>query len=258
TWRPLTRRRSPPVLAPPPPLPPAHPLGFAPPAQPPPPKIPVPPPQPKPRAKAPAPKKKAAAPKAAAPQPVAPVENATVQTNKAFNAARDDFLLPKIGANANFPVTHQDIESLPQGTNQPIEKLFLQLPGVTQDSAAQGSLHVRNDHGNLQYRLNGIIIPDGVSGFGQLLETSFIGSLSLITGALPAQYGLRNTGLIDIQSRTAPAVPEGTVGVYGGSHSSLTPSLEDGGTSGETEDFFTGRGFFTRPGLQKPTPPQHA
>jgi len=231
----------------------AEPLGSASLAQTTLPEITVTPPQPKPRAKAPAPKKKAAAPKAAVPQPVAPVENATVTTNKALDAARDDFLLPKIGANASFPVTHQDIESLPQGTNQPIDKVILQFPGVTQDSAAQGSLHVRNDHANLQYRLNGIIIPDGVSGFGQLLETSFIGSMSLITGALPAQYGLHNTGLIDIQSRTGPAVPEGTVSVYGGSHSSITPSIEYGGTSGKTDYFFTGRGFFTDLGLENPT-----
>jgi outer membrane receptor protein involved in Fe transport len=221
------------------------------------PEITVTPPQPKPKAKAPESKKKAsappAAPVAAAPQPVAAVESATVAANKTFDAARDDFLLPKIGANASYPVTHQDIEGLPQGTNQPIDKVILQLPGVTQDSAAQGALHVRNDHANLQYRLNGIIIPDGVSGFGQLLETSFVGSLSLITGALPAQYGLRNTGLIDIQSRTAPAVPEGTVSLYGGSHASITPSIEYGGTSGRTEYFFASRGFFTDLGLENPT-----
>jgi hypothetical protein len=85
-----------------------------------------------------------------------------------------------------YELGHEDIEALPQGSNTPIDKVLLQAPGVTQDSAASGNLHVRNDHANLQYRINGIIIPDGVSGFGQLLETSFAGSASLITGRAPS------------------------------------------------------------------------
>ncbi len=68
--------------------------------------------------------------------------------------------------------------------------MLLQFPGVHQESAASGLLHVRNEHGNVQYRINGILLPDGVSGLGQVLETSFIGNIALITGALPAQYGL--------------------------------------------------------------------
>ena len=102
-------------------------------------------------------------------------------------------LLPKIGV-STYQMDHEAIEALPQGANAPLDKVLLQAPGVSQDSSASGSLHVRNDHANLQYRIDGIIIPDGVSGFGQLLDTSFVGSVALITGALPAQYGLRQTG----------------------------------------------------------------
>ena len=121
------------------------------------------------------------------------------------------------------------------------------------NSAASGNLHVRNEHANLQYRINGITIPDGVSGFGQLLETNFVGSMSLVAGALPAQYGLRNTGVVDIQTRSGAQEPGGTIGIYGGSRGTLTPSIEYGGTSGRTEYFFTGRGFFSDLGLENAT-----
>ena len=47
---------------------------------------------------------------------------------------------------------------------------MLQLPGVSQDSAASGDFHIRNEHANVQYRLNGILLPDGVSGFAQVLD----------------------------------------------------------------------------------------
>ena len=98
-------------------------------------------------------------------------------------------------------MSQQALEALPQGTNTPLDKVLLQAPGVSQDSAASGELHVRNEHANLQYRINGIMLPDGVGAFGQIIDTGIVGSLALITGALPAQYGLRTAGVLDIQTK---------------------------------------------------------
>src|SRR5262249_38117857 len=139
----------------------------------------------------------AAAPAPAA-APVPPASAASVFANQTatFNEARSNIYAP-IGA-APSKLSQQDIQSLPQGTNAPLTDVLLQLPGVTRDSAASGNFHVRNEHANVQYRINGIMLPEGLSGFGQLLDTSLIGSLALITGALPVQYGLRTAGIIDI------------------------------------------------------------
>ena len=41
---------------------------------------------------------------------------------------------------------------MPGGENTPLNQVVLQAPGVAQDSF--GQLHVRGDHGNVQYRLN--------------------------------------------------------------------------------------------------------
>ncbi len=117
--------------------------------------------------------------------------------------------------------------------------MLLQLPGVTQDSAASGNLHVRNEHANVSYRINGILLPDGLGAFGQFLDTSFVGSLSLITGALPAQYGLRTAGIVDITTATFDNV--GQAGWYGGSRQTSNYSIQYGGKTGSTEYFFTGR-----------------
>ena len=133
------------------------------------------------------------------------------------------------------------------------EKGPLQAPGVSQDSVASGQIHVRNEHANVQFRINGIILPDGVSGFSQVLDTAFVGNLSLITGALPAEYGLRTSGLIDIQTRSGAFDGGGSVGVYGGSRETITPSFEYGGTSGQTEYFVTGRYFGSNEGIENPT-----
>ena len=176
--------------------------------------------------------------------------------NDKFDDARHNIVAP-VGANT-FEVNHQAIEALPQGTNTTLDKVLLQAPGVSQDSAASGELHVRNEHANLQYRINGIAIPDGVGGFGQFLDSSIIGRLDLLTGALPAQYGLRTAGVLDIQTRTDAFNNSGSVSVYGGSHGTITPSFEYGGTVGQTQYFVSGRYFGSSLGLENPTPSREA
>ena len=52
------------------------------------------------------------------------------------------------------------------------------MPGVDQDNLANGGLHVRNEHLNVQYRIDGVIIPDGVSFFGQDLSLRFVDSMT--------------------------------------------------------------------------------
>ena len=47
------------------------------------------------------------------------------------------------------------LDKQPGGTNITLNKALLQAPGVVQDS--YGVIHVRNEHANLQYRLNGVI-----------------------------------------------------------------------------------------------------
>ena len=161
--------------------------------------------------------------------PPSPADQVTQQQNS-FDTARSN-IFTTIGTTSST-VSHAAIQALPQGTNAPVEKVLLQAPGVSQDSASSGSVHVRNDHANLQFRINGIMLPDGVTGFGSFLDTGLIGSLSLITGALPAEYGLRTTGLIDITTRNDIFNNSGSVSYYGGSRGTIEPSFEYGGTFG--------------------------
>jgi outer membrane receptor protein involved in Fe transport len=176
--------------------------------------------------------------------------------NEKFDQARQNIVAP-IGA-TSYQINHQAIEALPQGNNTPLDKVLLQMPGVTQDSAASGELHVRNEHGNIQYRINGIMLPDGVGAFGQILDTGIVGSLALLTGALPAQYGLRTAGVVDIQTKADAFNNSGSVGVYGGSHGTITTSLEYGGTVGQTQYFVSGRYFGSNLGIENPTPANEA
>lgn len=188
------------------------------------------------------------------PQPTA--AEALAGKTEALDQARQNIVAP-LGT-IPYQLSHQAIQSLPQGTDASLDKVLLQAPGVTQDSAASGDLHVRNEHANLQYRINGIMMPDGVGGFGQIFDTALVGNMSLITGALPAQYGLRTAGVIDIQTRTDAFNNSGSVSVYGGSNGTITPSFNYGGTIGQTQYFVSGRYFGSDLGLENPTPSRNA
>jgi outer membrane receptor protein involved in Fe transport len=170
-----------------------------------------------------------------------------------LDQARDNNLLTKIGASTTT-ITRDAIENLPQADNTPIDKVILQLPGVSYDSAVSNpNFHVRNEYANVQWRINGVVLPEGVSSLGPLIDTNFVGSMSLLTGALPAEYGLRTAGVLDITSRSF-AQPGGEVSLYGGSRETITPSFDYGGSVGNSEYFVSARGNWNDLGLENATP----
>jgi outer membrane receptor for ferrienterochelin and colicins len=138
---------------------------------------------------------------------------------------------------STYTIDDAAIAASPGGGNLLLNQVLLQAPDVVQDSF--GQIHVRGDHNDLQYRLNGIILPEGISVFGQSLSPRLISSMSLITGALPAEYGLRTAGIIDMTTSNGLSEPGGTVSLYGGSHQTFEPSAEYGGRDGSLSYFVT-------------------
>lgn len=143
----------------------------------------------------------------------------------------------QLGA-STYTITSQDIQNLPGGENSELNSVILQMPGVAQDSF--GQLHIRGEHGALQYRIDGIILPEGISVFGQTLDPRLAQSVQLITGALPAEYGLDTAGVVDITTKTGRFESGGHFSMYGGSHNTLEPSFDYGGTAGSFNYFVTG------------------
>jgi outer membrane receptor for ferrienterochelin and colicins len=142
------------------------------------------------------------------------------------------------------------IAAMPGGSNVQLNQIMLQAPDVAQDSF--GQIHVRGDHNDLQYRLNGIILPEGISVFSQTLDPRLISSMSLITGALPAEYGLRTAGIIDLTTKSGLLDPTGAVTVYGGSHSTFEPSAWYGGSSGNFSYFVSADMLRNDLGIESP------
>ena len=127
---------------------------------------------------------------------------------------------------------------------------MLQAPDVAQDSF--GQYHVRGEHDGLQYRINGVILPEGISVFGQSLDPRLITSISLVTGALPAEFGLRTAGIIDITTKSGLQAPGGSISLYGGSHGEVQPSFAYGGGAGSFSYFVTGDFLRNDLGIESP------
>jgi outer membrane receptor protein involved in Fe transport len=156
---------------------------------------------------------------------------------------------PQTGA-STYTIDDAAIAATPGGDNTLLNQVVLQAPDVAQDSF--GQLHIRGDHNDLQYRLNGIILPEGISVFGQSLSPRLISSLKLVTGALPAEYGLRTAGIIDMTTKSGLLEPGGSVSLYGGSHGTLEPSVEYGGSSGNLSYFVSGDMLRSDLGIESP------
>jgi outer membrane receptor protein involved in Fe transport len=161
-------------------------------------------------------------------------------------------ILPDLGA-TTYTVTKEQIEALPQGENAPFNEVLLRTPGMAQDSAANGDLHLRGEHANIQYRINDVLLPEGITGFGQELDTRFVDSLRLITGSLPAQYGFRTAGVVDLRTKSGAFEPGGEASLYGGSYDTIKPSFEYGGSSGNLNYFADASYTHNELGIENPT-----
>ena len=168
-----------------------------------------------------------------------------------LDTARES-IVPSLGA-TTFSITSAQIEFQPLGANAPFNQVVLQAPGVAQDSAANGDLHIRGEHANLQFRINDVLLPEGITGFGLELDPRFVGSMQLITGSLPAQYGFRTAGIIDIHTKSGAFANGSETDVFGGSFDTIRASAETSGTAGLTGYFIEGSFDHNGMGIENPT-----
>ena len=183
----------------------------------------------------------------------APTEEIVVTARK-LDQARDA-ILPSLGA-SDFSFDRKTIDAQPGGQDRGLAQVLQQAPGVSQDS--DDEVHVRNEHGNVQYRLNGVIIPESIAGFGQTIDTRIADSISLLTGTLPAQYGYRTAGVVNITTQSGAFDFDGDIDLYGGSNSTIEPSVTLKNSSGGLNYFVSANYLRNSLGVEKPTSARNA
>jgi outer membrane receptor protein involved in Fe transport len=187
-------------------------------------------------------------PSATAEPGTATAENVVV-TSQELDISREQ-IVPNLGA-TRYTVGPDRLDSQAQGENAPFNQTILRFPGVAQDSF--GQLHVRGEHANLQYRIDDVLLPESIPGFGQELATRFADNISLMTGALPAQFGFRTTGVIDIHTKNGAVFTSNEASIYVGSFDTIMESFERGGVIGRFSYYVTESYLHNGIGVENPT-----
>ena len=169
------------------------------------------------------------------------------------NVARE-VIAPALGAREQTQ-TPEQLENIPGGSNAPLQQELLRFAGVVEDSF--GQVHVRGEHGNVTYRINGILLPQPLTVFGQEVDSRIANSLTLIDGTLPAQFGLHTAGIVDITTKSGATLDHNELSLYGGSYETIQPSFQLGGTIGQLDYFVTGSFNHNDLGIENPNPTHH-
>ena len=131
-----------------------------------------------------------------------------------------------------YAISRKEIEELPRGNNVELHDVLMTIP-----SAAYGSLkqvHIRQEHANIQLRIDGVPIPDTVSStFSDVLTPRAWERADIILGGMEAQYGNRTAAVIDITTKSGTTPGFGSTQMFGGSNQTVNPSFEYGGTIGQ-------------------------
>lgn len=175
----------------------------------------------------------------------------TVVTATRHNVA-ESTIDPSLGIRV-YTIGPAQIRNMPQGEDTTFAEVVERAPGVSQD--AYGSWHIRGEDTDTSYLLNGVRIPLGIvnSIFGQKFDTRFISSVSLLDGALPAQYGLYTGGIFDITTKQGSDLEGGVASIYGGSYNSVQANFSYGGVTNNIDYFFLGTYNANDIGIENPT-----
>ena len=164
-----------------------------------------------------------------------PAADRVVVTAKSDNRLQE--IDPALG-NRIYRLGPEVIDGQGRGQDAGFDEVLLHAPGVSRESG--GQYHLRGEDYGLQYRLNGIQLPESTAhALGQPFDTRLIRSVSVLGGALPAQYGLRNAGVIDLETKSGADLSGQEASLYGGSRGALHPSYSGGGKVGNLEFFGT-------------------
>jgi outer membrane receptor protein involved in Fe transport len=152
-----------------------------------------------------------------------------------------------------YAVSRKEIEELPRGNNNELHDVLLTIPSAVYGALKQ--VHIRQDHANLQFRIDGVPIPETVSAtFSDVITPRAWERADIILGGMEAQYGNKTAALLDITTKSGTKPGFGSAQVFGGSNQTLNPSFEYGGTIGAKFRFYALNSYTTtNRGIEPPT-----
>src|SRR6202158_4271822 len=107
--------------------------------------------------------------------------------------------------------------------------------------APTGEVHIRGQHAEYTYYVDGVPVPSGVSGsLNELFDPSVINEIDFKTGGWDAEYGNKIAAVVDISTRIPAGGFHYSASGYAGSFNTSGESLTASTNAGKVGYFFSG------------------
>ncbi len=118
---------------------------------------------------------------------------------------------------------------------------ILQQSIASSARAPTGEVHIRGQHAEYTYFIDGVPVPSGVSGsLNELFDPKVASKIDFQTGGWDAEYGGKNIAIINIQTHVPAGGFHANVTGYGGSFNTDGQSLTASSNSGKFGFFLSG------------------
>ncbi len=107
--------------------------------------------------------------------------------------------------------------------------------------APTGEVHIRGQHDEFTYVVDGIPVPSGISGsLNELFDPEVVNNIDFQTGGWDAEWGDKNTAVININTRIPTGGLHMNLSTYGGSYAANGQALNVSDNIGKWGFFFSG------------------
>jgi hypothetical protein len=107
--------------------------------------------------------------------------------------------------------------------------------------APTGEVHIRGQHAEYTYYVDGVPVPSGISGsLNELFDPSVVNQIEFKTGGWDAEYGNKNAAVVDITTRIPAGGLHYQLNGFAGSYNSYGQGLSASTNNGKLGYFFSG------------------
>ena len=137
----------------------------------------------------------------------------------------------------NQTFNEQDYHGAPTTTTSQI----LQQSIASAVRAPTGEVHIRGQHAEYTYYVDGVPVPAGVSGsLNELFDPQVVNRIDFQTGGWDAEYGNKNLAVVNIQTRIPAGGFHSSLSGYVGSFNTAGGSVTASANSGKFGYFLSG------------------
>ena len=116
-------------------------------------------------------------------------------------------------------------------TNTTSQILQLSIAGAAR--APTGEVHIRGQHAEYTYYVDGVPVPSGISGsLNELFDPEIVNQIRFQTGGWDAEYGNKNAAVVNVTTKIPAGGLHSDLGTYVGSYGSSTAG--DRGFNGQS------------------------